>query len=406
MSGEYFGDSSDCEAPIIGLDEHSARGRSRVKKLSLAGSATGLLLLAAASFGGRWWEGGGAAAVPASASARESQTIQHFEETDVIPAYEQCSESSENCISTKCCKVSGSTCFLKNTTYASCRDNCEPGKDGWCSELVNMLPVASYPGLRFFCFGFYTSDTGLTTPSYELSLLRTQLFLGASLFSCPRWVVYSDVETWLSPGPPMLMTTKVYDVDGDFHLFKSKAGTWINAMMYYQAWLDLRKNRLTTDSDWVIKVDADAVFLPERLIDVLQGYQVPAGGVYVENCKTANHSFSGNLEVVSAQAFHTFLENLDTCKETLDWKGKSPGWKWGPWKEDLFMQKCMDKIGVPKVSNITSTTDALCKADLPNRLQNGSDAEWQPDCKVTKTAAMHPYETPDEYFVCLAATQR
>merc|ERR1712050_72809 len=51
----------------------------------------------------------------------------------------------------------------------------------------------------------------------------------------PKWQVYSDVDTWLSQGPPLLKTTKVDDVDGDFHLFKRKTfGTWVNAMMFSQ----------------------------------------------------------------------------------------------------------------------------------------------------------------------------
>merc|ERR1711870_196478 len=156
---------------------------------------------------------------------------------------------------------------------------------------------------------------GSTKKSYELSLVRTQLFLGTSIFGCPKWAVYSDVDTWLSPGPPKLSTIKVTDVDGDFHLFKrKKEGTWVNAMQFYQAWKDMRENKLTADSDWVIKVDVDSVFVPQRLLTKLQGYKVPQGGVY-----------------------------LETCKSSLDWKGLDPDWKFGPYGEDLFMQKCMDK---------------------------------------------------------------
>merc|ERR1712217_804793 len=148
--------------------------------------------------------------------------------------------------------------------------------------------------------------------------------------------VYSDVDTWLSQGPPLLKTTKVDDVDGDFHLFKRKKfGTWINAMMFYQAWMDMRRNKLTEASDWVVKVDADAVFLPERLANMLQGYKVPEGGLYMENCE----------------------------------KGLCPGWKFGPYGEDLFMQKCMDKHGVAKVFNFSMSKNALCPSDRPKELQ-------------------------------------
>merc|ERR1712032_538144 len=100
------------------------------------------------------------------------------------------------------------------------------------------------------------------------------------------WAVYSDAATWLSPGPPALNTIKVNDVDGDFHLFKRKGkDTWTNAMMFYQVWKDIRDTGKTAGSDWVIKTDIDAVFLPERLLHRLQGFHVPEGGVFLENCQ-------------------------------------------------------------------------------------------------------------------------
>merc|ERR1712146_282730 len=115
--------------------------------------------------------------------------------------------------------------------------------------------------------------------------------------------------------------------------------------MFYQAWLNIREQQLSAGSDWVIKVDADSVFLPARLLTRLQGYHVPAGGVYIENCASVMYGFFGNLEVVSGDGFQTFLTNLETCKATLAWKGDDPDWKYGPWGEDLFMQNCMDKFG-------------------------------------------------------------
>merc|ERR1711862_725560 len=146
---------------------------------------------------------------------------------------------------------------------------------------------------------------------------------------------------------------------------RKDTGSHGNGMMFYQAWLDIRNKKLTADSDWVVKVDGDAVFLPQRLLDTLKGYKAPAGGVYIENCKKVMFGFFGHLEVVSTDGFNTFLSSLETCKSTLDWKGLDPDWKYGPYGEDLFMQKCMDKVGVSKVSNFTITTNGACKADLP-----------------------------------------
>jgi len=278
--------------------------------------------------------------------------------------------------------------------------------NGICKELVTLKPVHTL-GTQLFCFGFYTQDTGNTKKkSHELSLLRKQLALGVGLFGCRKWSVFSDVETWLSHGPPTeLKTIKVSDVDGDFHLFKrKKVGTWVNAMMFYQAWMHIRTNKMTVDSDWVVKVDADAVFLPVRLLHTLQGFKVPEGGVYVENCPKVKFGFFGNLEVVSQDGFSSFLANLETCKSTLDWKGTDPSWEWGPWGEDLFMQKCLDKIGVPKVSNFTMTADGACKADRPKELQKVKGLKWEPNCLDINAVSYHPFKTPAAWFKCHAET--
>lgn len=398
MPGNQMSDFSDFEASNL-MAEGNAEGQSRQARRKMVGgvAAVALLLL------------GAAALSRVAPSAKTSGAIEPMmkEEMVVVPAREKCSKETENCLSTKCCQTTGYHCFMKDANQAKCMDGCIPGQDGWCTEVVNLKPVTSYPGLRFFCFAFYQADMGTTKPNYELSLYRTQLFLGASIFGCPKWVVYSDVDTWLSPGPPLLKTTKVYDVDGDFHILRRKdTGSYNNGMMFYQAWLDIRNKKLTADSDWVVKVDGDAVFLPQRLLDTLKGYKAPAGGVYIENCKKVMFGFFGHLEVVSTDGFNTFLSSLETCKSTLDWKGLDPDWKYGPYGEDLFMQKCMDKVGVSKVSNFTITTNGACKADLPKELQKAKGVKWSPDCASTKSVVLHPFKKPFDYFTCLAATQR
>merc|ERR1712110_500394 len=83
----------------------------------------------------------------------------------------------------------------------------------------------------------YTADTGSTKPSFELDLVRTQLFLGAGIFGCEDWKVYSDVETWISPAPKLINTIKVDDVEGNFHFEKrKKSGTWVNSNMFINTW--------------------------------------------------------------------------------------------------------------------------------------------------------------------------
>merc|ERR1719512_551212 len=172
---------------------------------------------------------------------------------------------------------------MKDAGTAKCMKRGDPGKDGWCSELQTTKPVAAYPGQRLFCMAFYTENTGSTKPNFELDLLRTQLFLGASLFGCEAWRVYSDVETWLTPGK--INTVKVEDVNNDFHFAKrKKTGTWINSNMFIATWKAIKDEGLWAGKDWTVKVDADAVFLPSRLRSYLANVEVTNNGIYLENC--------------------------------------------------------------------------------------------------------------------------
>ena len=102
-------------------------------------------------------------------------------------------------------------CFMEDATEVKWRTECVPGKGGWYRGFVATRPVKSYLGLRLFCFIYYMEDTVSTPKSYDFSLIRTRLFLGAGVSGWPKWGVYSDVEKWITPGPPELNTIKVID---------------------------------------------------------------------------------------------------------------------------------------------------------------------------------------------------
>ena len=59
---------------------------------------------------------------------------------------------------------------------------------------------------------------------------------------------------------PSLTVTKVNDVDNDFHM-----ETWINTGLYAQTWKAIAAKGDHACYDWAVKVDADAVFFPEKL---------------------------------------------------------------------------------------------------------------------------------------------
>merc|ERR1712190_405051 len=160
------------------------------------------------------------------------------------------------------------------------------GVNGTCLMPATLVPrkqAIGVPGTTLFCFTLYMEDTGSTKQFYDLSLLRTSLFLGASIFGCEAYKVYSDVETWLSPNK--VFTTKVED-PGNFHFDKrKKTGTWINSNMFIATWKMIAAEGTWAQKDWTIKVDVDAVFLPVRLRNYLGQVEVTDNGIYLDNCK-------------------------------------------------------------------------------------------------------------------------
>merc|ERR1712051_392879 len=124
--------------------------------------------------------------------------------------------------------------------------------------------------------------------------LKKQYDMGVGLFSCADWAVYSDVEKAFDASHS---TEVVHDVKGDWHLMKRKES-----------------------HNWVNKVDADAVFFPYKLSNVLSTVPVPSQGLYIENCKYVDWGYFGNLEVFSRQAFETMVDNVETCYTEIDWK--------------------------------------------------------------------------------------
>merc|ERR1712217_984243 len=365
---------------------------------AVAGGVAGAVLLAVvatATLSGR---------TPAVASTNGSVQLSQIV---VQPPREECAKTEQNCISQKCCQTTGYTCYEVHSGYAKCMKACTPGVDGTClTQAVTAegaMSTITNSKTNLFCWSFYQAETGSTKPQYDLELLRTNLFLGTSIFGCEAYRVFSDVATWLSPGK--VETVKVEDTENNFHFAKRKVtGTWINSNIFIQTWRKIKEENMWSSKDWTVKVDADAVFLPSRLRSKLAGTEVTANGIYLENCKYVNFGFFGNLEVFSKQAFATFLANLEDCKSSLNYLGREKDFGNEPWGEDLFAQRCMDLHGVDRVSAWDITTDGMCQAYRPEGEKKNK--KWKPDCAVVQTAAMHPFMKPKDFFDCLKATQR
>jgi len=367
-------------------------------KPALAVGAACALLLVGFATGSHFWS--------SQAFSKEVAPL-GLNQISVIPPREQCAKVGDNCVTQKCCKTSGYNCYEVHAGFAQCMKSCTPGPDRTCLSQAPAMVASrrsdfTNAATTMFCWAFYMADTGSTKPSFQLELLRTQLFLGASIFGCEEYRVYSDVETWISPKG--INTIKVDDVDGNFHFdHRKKTGTWINSNMFIAAWRLIKQEGAWTKWDWTVKVDIDAVFLPSRLRTYLSNVEVTQNGIYLETCKYVNFGFFGSLSVVSHDAARTYMANLDDCKASLNYMGKEKITGFQPWGEDLFQQRCMDLHKVDKVAAYDLHTDAACEAWRPEGEKK--NAKWRPDCSMTKTAGMHPFKKPKSYFDCLKATQ-
>jgi hypothetical protein len=379
----------------------------RWSKAALAVGAASALLLVGFAAGSRFWT--------SQNFSKEVAPI-GLGEIQVIPPRQECTKIGPrwkrgpvfNCMDTKCCKRSGFTCYELHEGYAKCLKKCVTGVDGTCLEHLppktpSKKSQVTYSQNTLFCWEFYMDDTGTTVKNPELDIMRTQLFLGASIFGCEAYRVYSDVRTWIAPDK--VYTTKVEDVNGDFHFAKrKKAGTWVNSNMHIAAWKLIKDEGAWDKYDWTIKSDIDAIFIPIRLRNKLGQVEVTDNGIYLENCKWEYYGFFGALEVISHDGVGTLINNLDDCKASLNYKEGQKSTGNQPWGEDLFVQRCMDLQGVDKVAAYDISTDAACQAYRPK--DQRKNTKWKPDCATTKTAGIHHFKKPADYFECLKATQR
>merc|ERR1719429_509741 len=182
---------------------------------------------------------------------------------------------TENCINTRCCTITGYNCFQKKAGVAGCLKGCDKSKNKWdCTmpeEVLELVDIKEVPNTRFYCFAVHTQDSGRPNhhpgPEEEIALLREQFNRGGGVFSCPGNDVFSDALVNIGQGYD---TTKVNDDAAEFHVVKrKKTKTWVNTGMFKQVWKKIQAEGKWKKFDWVIKLDADAVFVPWRLEKVL-----------------------------------------------------------------------------------------------------------------------------------------
>jgi hypothetical protein len=310
------------------------------------------------------------------------------EEAEKQPA--PCAKGFDDCRRSACCADPSLKCYEKDAGYARCRRSCKPGVDSaepaylqtpWtCTEVTpGMKPgkallvpqVRALDGPTLFCFS-------LVLPrSYEVALLRAQLLRGLGISLCNSYVVYSNETVELFPGPPVRITSEV--VEGSLKCdIGGKFKTALNSDIFVRIWKHVILDGRFRKYDWTVKVDPDAVFLPDRLR--AQAHNINAADVvYMNNCKDGLH---GPLEVLSHGAMGVYTKGIDRCVSKLEFEFSDYG-------EDVFLRHCLGLLKVSRIDDFGLLTEKF----------NGEI----PQC-TTGAVSFHPLKSWNAYMACLAQT--
>jgi len=324
-----------------------------------------------------------------------------------------CTDHLANCTASRCCNDQDMRCYKKNDEWAVCKRSCVPGicpgdpkkwQTPWtCDDLGNMVDIPeeapSYsqylasPNLlqesssntSLYCFSLMMAH------GYEVDMLRTQLFKQAGIFLCNNYSVYSNQSVMLRP--------KEGDdkprIDTDFFVGSMKCeiggvyNTALNTEIFIMVWKKVFSDGIFEKYDWTVKVDPDAVFLPNRLRDHVSRYlyvsrSTAASRVYLNNCKDGLH---GPIEVVARGGMESFSNGILHCEEAL----RSEFSQFG---EDVFLRHCLKLLGVDKADDFGMLTETACDP-FPS----------QPMPCVSGKVAFHPLKSPVKYFECLGQAE-
>lgn len=235
------------------------------------------------------------------------------------------------------------------------------------------------PGPTLFCWSHMEPGTP------EVALLRLQLVKRASIFACNYAAVISshkflmgniggaDVWTWVNPSMGVKMGKN--GVNG------STTDSFLNTQIFLIAWDTLMSSAQIWPYDFVVKVDPDAVFFPDRL----RKHVAPHAGkeVFFSNCGKWGGEvlLYGSLEVFSTAALRLYEQRVKECK-ALPWKG---------WGEDYYMQHCMNELGVENVPDLKQVGDHRC-VSAP--------------CDDYTRVAFHDFKDPKSWYDCFQQAVR
>jgi hypothetical protein len=215
--------------------------------------------------------------------------------------------------------------------------------------------------------------------------MKHQLETNLGIFACDEYAVFTDnPDPWtVGPGPLGMVTTIPFR---PAPVGQSKDGTAGNSLLFMHVWEAVLADGRWGNHDWTVKVDPDAVLLPERLRPHVRAHN--GKNAWIANCNAYPTSSDfpmmyGALEVISKAALQAYQADASGDKHCRSWL------QWNIMGEDYFMGKCLDPHHAEKIVDTNVILDERC-------------AHYQ-DCSQAGYAAFHPFKDVPSWMGCLNA---
>jgi len=240
------------------------------------------------------------------------------------------------------------------------------------------IPTRKNPDMwpSLFCFAL------MQPQGPELSLMRSQFARRTGIFACNDQALFchgGNVTLDEGGSYKTLYIPKVEMKKGNVAIPGQMTNSWLNVKLFTKLFDAMIHDGRFWRYDWVVKVDPDAVFFPDRLTKHLEpftGHKGP-GALYVRNCQ---HNpwihFMGAIEVFSKPAMQKYFDEKWKCESQLPWGG---------WGEDYYMEHCMNHLGIKYVSDHKMLGQSGCEA-FP--------------CEDSWVAAFHPFKDTHSWWDC------
>lgn len=226
--------------------------------------------------------------------------------------------------------------------------------------------------------------------NYEFGLIKLQVSKDAGIFSCGDFAVYCETGgLQLGSGSlgPVFTTAIPPSADGmgNTAVAGETTSSWLNAMTFQAVWNQVIAEGRFRLHMWTAKVDPDAVFFPNRLLNRVRSHVSGPAGLYIRNCdKYPDIGMLGSLEVLSVQAVETYAAGRARCQSELKWQG---------WGEDYYVEHCLDLLGVGFYEGYDTLDDMNCH--FPSNAP----------CNDAGMPAYHPFKAVGTYLACWQQAQ-